>query len=77
MPDWRLEISERLEPLMIEPAREAEIVDELSQHLEDYYAESLTGGATPEAAYRAALASWLPSLSGTTLKSLISGCRWR
>jgi hypothetical protein len=42
--------------LQLTPTREAEIVEELTQHLEDYYAELLAGGATPEDAYRAALA---------------------
>ncbi|MGH9854404.1 MAG: ABC transporter permease, partial [Blastocatellia bacterium] len=56
MPEWKQEISERLAVLKLEPAREAEIVEELSQHLEDRYAESVAGGATPEEAYRVALA---------------------
>jgi putative ABC transport system permease protein len=42
--------------LKLEPAREAEIVEELSQHMDDRYTESLAGGATPENAARAALA---------------------
>jgi predicted permease len=56
MPEWRLEIRGRLEGLKLEPAREAEIVEELSQHLDDRYAELLASGATPEEASRAALA---------------------
>ncbi len=56
MPEWKQEIIERLAVLELEPTREAEIVDELSQHLEDRYAESLANGATPEDARRAALA---------------------
>jgi len=56
MPDWQAEIRQRLASSKLEPAREAEIVDELSQHLEDRYAESLARGATPEEAHRAALA---------------------
>ncbi|HEY7181909.1 MAG TPA: ABC transporter permease [Blastocatellia bacterium] len=56
MPEWKREIIERLAALKLEPAREAEIVEELSQHLEDRYAESLGCGATPEEAYLAALA---------------------
>ena len=38
------------------PARESEIVEELAQHLEDRYAELLSGGAAPEEASRVALA---------------------
>ena len=49
-------VHQRLASLRLPPAREAEIIEELSQHLEDRYAESLSNGATPEGAYRAALA---------------------
>jgi len=56
MPEWKQEISERLRGLRLEPAREAEITEELSQHLEDHHAESLASGATPEEASRATLA---------------------
>src|SRR5262245_5083967 len=56
MPEWKEEIRRRLSGSKLEPAREAEIVDELSQHLEDRYAELLARGATPEEASRAALA---------------------
>jgi predicted permease len=56
MPEWKDEIRRRLTGAHLEPAREAAIVEELAQHLEDYYAESLASGATPEEARRAALA---------------------
>jgi len=56
MPDWKPEIRRRLADLKLDSTREAAIVEELAQHLDDYYAESLAGGATPEEAYRAALA---------------------
>ncbi|HXD29511.1 MAG TPA: ABC transporter permease [Pyrinomonadaceae bacterium] len=46
MPDWKKEISERLAGLRLAPTREAEIVDELTQYLEDCYEELLTGGIT-------------------------------
>src|SRR5262245_14645570 len=52
MPEWKEEIRQRLESLKLEPAREAEIVEELSQHLDDRYAELLSGGATPTEAER-------------------------
>ena len=45
MPDWKKEVRERLAALKLAPAREAEIVEELSQHLEDRYRELLLGGA--------------------------------
>jgi putative ABC transport system permease protein len=56
MPEWKQEIGQRLAKLMLEPARESAIIEELSQHLEDCYEESLAGGATPAEAERRALA---------------------
>src|ERR1043166_6482277 len=50
MPDFRNEIRKRLESLSLSPAREAEIIEELSQHLDDQYEETLSHGATEEAA---------------------------
>ena len=64
--DWKREIGGRVAGLNLTPTREAEIVEELAQHLDDRYAELLSGGATPEEACRAALAE----LSGSaTLQS--------
>jgi predicted permease len=56
MPEWKEEIRRRLANVGLEPTREAEIVEELAQHLEDRYSELLAGAATDEQAYRAALA---------------------
>lgn len=56
MPDWKTAIRQRLASLKLSPPREAEIVEELSQHLEDLYDELLTDGATEAEARRAALA---------------------
>jgi predicted permease len=56
MPEWKQAIKQRLASLKLEPTREAAIVEELSQHLADHYAESLASDATPEEAYLAALA---------------------
>jgi predicted permease len=56
MPEWKEEIGRRLASLRLEPAREAEIVEELSQHLNDRYAELRASGATDEEASSAALA---------------------
>src|SRR5262245_9446933 len=53
MPDWKAEIRGRLASLRLSPAREEEIVKELTQHLEDRYTELLSGGAAPAEAYRA------------------------
>jgi predicted permease len=55
VPEWKQEIRQRLASVQLAPAREAEIVEELSQHLEDHYEELLTSGVTPEEAYRATL----------------------
>jgi len=55
MPDWREEIIGRLRALKLAPAREAEIVEEMSQHLEDRYKELVTSGAAEEEARRVAL----------------------
>src|SRR5262245_29393331 len=56
MPEWKKEIEERLTPLNLAPTRASEIAEELAQHLEDRYAELLSGGAAADKAYRAALA---------------------
>jgi macrolide transport system ATP-binding/permease protein len=56
MLDWRYEIRRRLANVQLEPAREAAIVEELAQHLEDCYDELLAGGATPAEAERRTLA---------------------
>jgi hypothetical protein len=45
--DWAQHIRPRLSSLRLSPAREHEIVDELSRHLEDRWRE-LVAGATPE-----------------------------
>ncbi|HEY0004368.1 MAG TPA: ABC transporter permease [Pyrinomonadaceae bacterium] len=55
MPEWKAEIRRRLSGLKLQPTREAEIIEELAQHLDDRYEQSLEGGATREEAYLAAL----------------------
>jgi putative ABC transport system permease protein len=55
MPDWKHEIRRRLARVKLAPTREAAIVEELAQHLEDYYTELLAGGATEAEAYRQTL----------------------
>src|ERR1044071_6197109 len=47
MPDFRVEIRTRLAELQLSPGREAEIVEELSQHLEEEYERAL-GSGSPE-----------------------------
>jgi replication fork clamp-binding protein CrfC len=46
MPDWKHEVRKRLADLNLEPVREQEIVEELSEHLEDRYRELLSGAAS-------------------------------
>src|SRR2546423_9293359 len=55
MPEFKEEIRKRLEGLGLSPAREAEIVEELSQHLDDQFEQALSQGATEEAAREIAL----------------------
>src|SRR6185312_10275495 len=50
MPDFQKLIRERLRSAGLAPAREAEIVDELSQHLRDRYDALRSGGATEQQA---------------------------
>jgi putative ABC transport system permease protein len=56
MPDWSADLRARLESLRLSPPREAEIVEELSQHLEQRYEELRRDGSSDEAARRLALA---------------------
>jgi putative ABC transport system permease protein len=56
MPDFQKLICERLRSAGLAPAREAEIVDELSQHLRDRYEALRSGGATEEEALNSIIA---------------------
>ena len=55
MRDWREEIEKRLSSLDLDSKREIEIVEELSQHLDDRYQELISSGATNEDARREVL----------------------
>jgi putative ABC transport system permease protein len=55
MPEWKEEVRRRLSRLNLEPAHEAEIVEELAQHLEDVYQRSVRAGLTEPEARSAAL----------------------
>ncbi len=52
MPEWKPEIRRRLQGLQLAPTREAAIVEELAQHLEDCYADLLAGGVSEAEAER-------------------------
>ena len=54
MPDWKPDIRARLSQLSIAPSREAEIVEELTQHLDDRWRELVARGETPDDAARIA-----------------------
>ncbi|CAN5674949.1 ABC transporter permease [soil metagenome] len=56
MSDWLPEIRRRLAPAELDPAREAEIAQELAQHLDDRYAEMRALGSGEDEARQAALA---------------------
>jgi putative ABC transport system permease protein len=58
MPDWAAHVRPRLSSLRLSPAREHEIVQELSQHLEDRWRELVSGGASEDEATRLALAGF-------------------
>jgi putative ABC transport system permease protein len=55
MPDWKDEVERRLRGLQVSPVNEAEIIEELAQHLDDVYQRALTNGASEENARRAVL----------------------
>jgi hypothetical protein len=55
MPDFKIEIRARLAELQLSPVRETEIVEELSQHLEQEYERALSCGASDDEARRQVL----------------------
>ena len=58
MPDWKELVHSRLTPLPLEPGRREEVIEELSQQLEDAYTEALAGGASEPEALRRSLAQF-------------------
>jgi len=58
MNDWQSEVRARLASLRLKPEREADIVDEIAQHLAERYREAISAGATAEEATRVALAEF-------------------
>ena len=58
VPDWAPGVRARLSSLRLAPTREAEIVEELSQHLDDRWRELVAGGAAPAIATRLTLAEF-------------------
>ena len=58
MPDWKPHIRSRLASLRLSSSRELEIIEELSQHLEDRWRELVAGGASENEATKLALAGF-------------------
>jgi putative ABC transport system permease protein len=56
--DWAPHVRSRLSSLRLSPAREIEIVEELSQHLDDRWRELVAGGTLEDDATRLALAEF-------------------
>ena len=74
--DWRPDIRARLSQLSIAPSREAEIVEELTQHLDDCWRELMASGETPDDAARIARTEF----NGARLEALLGTLRqahWR
>lgn len=55
MPDWSDDLGARMAAVQLTPAREAEIVEELSQHLDDRYEGLRSSGASAADAHRLAI----------------------
>ena len=55
MPDWNRIVREHLKGLKFEGATEAEIIDEMAQHIEDRYRELLASGTSEGEAERLAV----------------------
>ena len=72
MPDWGKDIRERLASLRLDPAREASVVEEIAQHLDDRVAELTAGGVSPEAARQSVLDELAggPALAAALAESL-------
>jgi putative ABC transport system permease protein len=72
MPDWKQEIASRLEHLKLDPGREAAIIEELSQHLDDRYEELLLKGSSESEARHTVLEELdLGELTASALPSTV------
>jgi hypothetical protein len=71
MPDFKSEIRAAITGLNLSPEREVEIVEELSQHLEEHYEDAVSRGASEEEAKCGALEGLtVPDSLGNELKQL-------
>jgi len=71
MPDWTPHIRPRLASLRLSPSREAEIAEELAQHLDDRWRELVARGATPDEAAHTARTEF----DGVRLEALLGTLR--
>ncbi|WP_158752086.1 ABC transporter permease [Acidobacterium sp. S8] len=71
MPDWSKEIRSALERLNLEPTREHDVIEELSQHLDDRYEELLAKGVNAQQAYQTLHAELEDGRLSRELKSII------
>jgi putative ABC transport system permease protein len=55
---WAGEVRSRLSPLRLSPTRETEIIQELTQHLDEHFRELIAEGQAPEDAERLTLAEF-------------------
>src|SRR5262249_43701561 len=55
MPDWKQQIHSKLVNLKLEPTKESQVIEELSQHLDDLYIELQSRGFSSDDAYSCAL----------------------
>jgi putative ABC transport system permease protein len=71
MPDWTPHLRRRLDRLRVSPVREREIVEELSQHLDERYDEFLAAGLSAPDAERAAIAELQePDVLASSMRTL-------
>jgi hypothetical protein len=65
MPDWAREVRARLSSLRLSPVREAEIVDERSQHLDDHAVSGALAAV-------ARLATYLPARRAARVDPIVA-----
>src|SRR5215831_15413562 len=75
MPDWSKQIRPLLVDIQLEAAKEGEIVEELTQHLNDAYEDGLANGLSPQEAERVALAPLRDGTLTANLRSIMKRTR--
>ena len=72
MPDFKAEVVRQVRALNLPSARELQIVEEISQHLEDFYQQEISRGATEQEAYGSTLGQLNQiNVSQTALKAAV------